>query len=392
MRTRPTRRFAGGLPVDHAPSFRPSARARLILPVVLSAIVQVPFGIVLVVRQPDIGVLGLALALLGPLLLFARRRWPGPTVVLIVAAALIEFVAIDVPRPPFVSLAFAIVSAVIHGARLWAWIAVVVAGMVALAFSIIDYREWIPAQVGATTFGVLLTFGFAEGMRARREQMAAYRVAQARHHEEQVQAERVRIARELHDVLAHSLSQINVQAGVGLHLMEKQPQLAAEALASIKESSKAALDEVRVVLGMLRSDNGGDLTAPLVPQPDLSRLPELVASFASHGLEVGLSVDPIDAPSAVQSAIYRIVQESLTNVSRHARAERAEVAIDIDDREYRVEIADDGTGMASDDASPGRGVLGMTERAELLGGSLTLSRSRLGGVLVTARIPREASA
>ncbi|MFZ2963239.1 MAG: sensor histidine kinase, partial [Rhodoglobus sp.] len=194
-----------------------------------------------------------------------------------------------------------------------------------------------------------------------------------------------RIARELHDVLAHSLSQINVQAGVGLHLMDAHPEKAKEALASIKDSSKSALDEVRSLLGVLRADNG-DLDAPLVPEPDLSRLPGLVDSVRTQGIEVAFSSTVDDAPKATQLAIYRIVQESLTNVVRHADATRARVGIRLDGGDILIEVADDGAGF-DPAAEGGRGLLGMHERAELLGGSLETGRSPLGGALVTARIP-----
>jgi signal transduction histidine kinase len=200
-----------------------------------------------------------------------------------------------------------------------------------------------------------------------------------------VQAERVRLARELHDVLAHSLSQINVQAGVGLHLMESQPQKAADALASIKLTSKTALDEVRSVLGILRSD--GDPDAPLVPEPDLARLPGLAASVTEQGVAVTIS-DGIGAPppAATQLAIYRIVQESLTNVLRHAHATAATVTLAETGGDYVVAIADDGTGTGQGDGS-GRGLLGMRERAELLGGTFSADRRTGGGFEVRVRIP-----
>ena len=135
-------------------------------------------------------------------------------------------------------------------------------------------------------------------------------------------------------MLAHSLSQINVQAGVGLHLMDKQPQQAAAALASIKEVSKTALDEVRSVLGILRSEDGADPGAPLVPEPDLSRLPGLAASVTAQGVTVELQNSlTAPPPAAAQLAIYRIVQESLTNVVRHAQATRATVSISADRRQ-----------------------------------------------------------
>ena len=201
----------------------------------------------------------------------------------------------------------------------------------------------------------------------------------------------MRIARELHDVLAHSLSQINVQASVGLHLMDKQPEKASEALASIKDTSKTALDEVRSVLGVLRAEGGQDPSAPLVPEPDLSRLAGLAASVTSQGVEVSLDNRIVDAPKAVQLAIYRIVQESLTNVVRHANAQTATVELDVVAGSYSVTIDDDGRGMPADEsANPsegGRGLLGMRERAELLGGTLETSDSPRGGVRVNASIP-----
>jgi signal transduction histidine kinase len=187
------------------------------------------------------------------------------------------------------------------------------------------------------------------------------------------QAERVRIARELHDVLAHSLSQINVQAGVGLHLMDRQPDKARDAQASIKETSKSALDEVRSVLGMLRAE-GAAIDAPLVPEPDLDRLPALVEG---SGLTVELDdrLAHAEVPGQVQLALYRIVQESLTNVSRHATGVTKVVAsLAREDDQYVVSVRDDGRGETASE-SGGRGLLGMRERAELLGGHLTAGPS-----------------
>jgi signal transduction histidine kinase len=204
----------------------------------------------------------------------------------------------------------------------------------------------------------------------------------------------VRIARELHDVLAHSLSQINVQAGVGLHLMDSQPDKAADALASIKETSKTALDEVRSVLGMLRSESG-DHSAPLVPEPDLSRLPALITQASTGAVTARLDdrLTHADVPAQIQLALYRIVQESLTNVSRHAHgATSVAVALRRDGARFLVEVRDDGTGAGSGphhtaSETGGRGVLGMRERAELLGGHLSAGPAAGGGFVVSAEIP-----
>jgi signal transduction histidine kinase len=279
------------------------------------------------------------------------------------------------------------VLAVVRGARIWAWTAVGGLWIGTVTAGLLLGVNWHPARIAVSTLGILATFGIAEAVRTRRDNVDRYRRAIAQRRQTEVQAERVRIARELHDVLAHSLSQINVQASVGLHLMDKQPEKASEALASIKETSKTALDEVRSVLGVLRAEGGQDPSAPLVPEPDLSRLPGLAASVTSQGVEVTLDNEVTEAPKAVQLAIYRIVQESLTNVVRHARATKATVDIRAEKTQYVVSVGDNGAGLGGKDPEGGRGVLGMRERAELLGGTLETGTAPLGGLLVTARIP-----
>jgi signal transduction histidine kinase len=376
---------------NRPPGFRFSARARLIVPAVVALLVQVPpalFWLVHLQNHTSTGYITVALALLGPLALLAARRFPGPVVAVVSAAACVDFLLADPTQgPPYIALAFAIVGAIARGARVWAWISVGVCWAATLVGGILIGLDWHPARIAATTLGILIVFGIGEGLRTRREHFDEYRRTIAQRKLTEVQAERVRIARELHDVLAHSLSQINVQAGVGLHLMDKQPEKAAEALASIKETSKTALDEVRSVLGVLRAENG-DPDAPLVPEPDLSRLPGLAASVTSQGVEVALSNSVDDAPQAVQLAVYRIAQESLTNVLRHANATRATVDVRAEAGNYLVMVADNGTGMG-DDSDSGRGLLGMRERAELLGGTLEVARAPQGGVLITARIPKK---
>jgi signal transduction histidine kinase len=144
------------------------------------------------------------------------------------------------------------------------------------------------------------------------------------------------------------------------------------------------------VLGVLRAEDGQDPSAPLVPEPDFSRLVGLAASVTSQGVEVSLTNAITDAPKAVQLATYRIVQEALTNVVRHAHATRATVDISLAERTYLIAIADDGRGVANErDLTSGRGLLGMRERAELLGGTLEVTRSPLGGLLVLVAIPQK---
>jgi signal transduction histidine kinase len=322
---------------------------------------------------------------IGPIALAFARRYPGPVIAVTAAAAATAMIFGGQDWPPYVALGFAIISAIVRDARIWAWISVGVAWLTTLVWALASGVVWQPLRIAAVTLGILLVFGLGEGLRARSEQFAEFRRAAAERRSSEMQAERVRLARELHDVLAHSLSQINVQAGVGLHLMESQPHKAAEALASIKLTSKTALDEVRSVLGILRAD--GDPDAPLVPEPDLSRLPGLAASVTEQGVAVTID-DTIAAPppAATQLAIYRIVQESLTNVLRHAKAATATVSLSEASGDYVVAVADNGTGTEQGDGS-GRGLLGMRERAELLGGAFSAGRRADGGFEVRARIP-----
>jgi signal transduction histidine kinase len=329
----------------------------------------------------------LALAMVGPLALIAARRFPGPVVAVVSLAAALDLFVNPHGGPPYVALAFAIISAIVRGARVWAWVSVGVGWIAAVGAAVmLNREEFTPGRIAATTLGILIVFGIGEGIRGRREQAAEYWRLAGEREQSEVQAERVRIARELHDVLAHSLSQINVQAGVGLHLMDRQPDKAAEALASIKETSKAALDEVRSVLGALRSD--GNTDAPLVPEPGLDRLPALVAAI--RGVDVTLDNRIGDAPKSVQLALFRIAQESLTNVTRHADATHATVRLWVEDGAYRIEVVDDGAGTStSASETGGRGLLGMRERAELLGGHLSAGPADGGGFRVSATIPME---
>ncbi|WP_309708872.1 sensor histidine kinase [Pseudolysinimonas sp.] len=377
------------------PDWRAPKWVTLWVPVIVSFVIQ---GLAAgwTIRVGDyapreaLGILGLALV--GPLALIGARRFPGPVVAVISLAGALDLFVNANGGPPYVALAFAIVSAIVRGARVWAWASVGACWVATVGAAVMLGREdWTPGRIASTTLGILIVFGIGEGIRSRRDRAAEYwRLARQREQSE-VQAERVRIARELHDVLAHSLSQINVQAGVGLHLMDRQPDKAAEALASIKETSKSALDEVRSVLGALRSEGNAD--APLVPEPGLDRLPALVGAI--RGVEVTLDDRIGDAPKAVQLAMFRIVQESLTNVTRHADATHATVRLWTEAGAYRVEVVDDGAGStAPASETGGRGLLGMRERAELLGGHLSAGPAHSGpaedgGFRVSATIPME---
>jgi signal transduction histidine kinase len=275
----------------------------------------------------------------------------------------------------------------------------------AIASLVIGYLVsfWPPWQVGepghaslAAGLGIgawLITLlAVAELIRMRGQRAAAA----ARSREDQLQRraseERVRIARDLHDVLAHNISVINVQANTALHLMDRQPERAREALTSIHDVSKQALAELRTVLGVLRAD--GD-EPPRAPSPGLAQLGELVSAVRGTGLDVHVAVqgEQRPLPSDVDVASYRIVQEALTNASRHSASRAAEVLVS-----YRAE----GVLLQVDDLGPaqlrlavngrpgsgsGRGITGMTERAQALGGTLSAGRRSDGGFRVQAWLP-----
>lgn len=361
-------------------------------PVIISLLAQLPASIWIAANHWLPGWRGLAtllLALVGPLALIGARRFPGPVVAVVAAAASADLFVNTLAGPPYLALAFAIVSAIVRGARVWAFASVAVAWAGTIALGLTWGYSWQPGRVAAVTLGILIVLGVGEWIRTRRDRWIQQRERWERRQQTEVQAERVRIARELHDVLAHSLSQINVQAGVGLHLMDRQPEKAAEALQSIKETSKTALEEVRSVLGVLRSEDGRDPDAPLLPEPDLSRLPALAESLRDDGVAVILDDRVTGAPKPVQLALYRIVQEALTNVRRHSTAKRVEVRLAEETGAYRLVVRDDGVARRDAEApeSGGRGLLGMRERAELLGGHLTAGPATGGGFEVRAEIP-----
>jgi signal transduction histidine kinase len=337
--------------------------------VVLSAVVQlVGAGAILRGGPPHpIHVVTFALALAGPLVLIGARRFPGPVAVStgVLAVVSMLFAAGGGPLP--LAFAFGLAGAVVRGAGVWAWASLAGAWAAVFAVSVVGGAvPWPPPRLIGTALGLVLAVGLGELVASRRARVAAFRAAASRRRQSAAEEERMRIARELHDVLAHSLSQINVQAGVGLHLADTQPDKAIEALATIKAASKTALDDVRSVLGVLRAE--GD--APLAPQAGVGSVAELVASTDVPGARVVLddALASLEVPAPVGAAAYRIVQESLTNVVRHGSGvTRVEVRLAREGGDgIRVEVRDDGREA---DFEPGRGLTGMRERVEQLGGS-----------------------
>jgi signal transduction histidine kinase len=382
----------GRAPWDGRPErFRPPPGVVLLAPVVISLLVQVPAAIAIAawlrVGWPA-GLGMVALAAIGPLALLGSRRYPGPTVAVVSAAALADLLTGPDVGPPYVALAFAIVLAVARGAVAWAIVSVVVAWVAAIALGAVIGLDWHPFRIAITTLLLAGCFGIGAFVRVRRERAAQWRAEAARRRQTAEERERVRIARKLHDVIGHALSQINVQASVGLHLMDRDPEQARTALAAVKETSKTALEEVRSVLGVIR--NEGD--APLAPQAELAELPRLVAGVRAPGFEAEF-VDRLDGAvpaRAAQFAAYRIAQEALTNVVRHAGATSAVVAAERVGDELVLTVDDDGSGIGEpgvDGLDEGSGILGMRERAALLGGVVEVGPSVRGGTRVTARLP-----
>ena len=203
--------------------------------------------------------------------------------------------------------------------------------------------------------------------------------------ERRLTEERLRIAREVHDVVAHGIVAINVQAGVAAHLLDHDTEQAREALLHIKRTSGEALNDLRATLGILRD---ATKPAPVGPAAGLEDLEAVASRLRAAGVDVSVDVDTVGAvPTAVHSASYRIVQEALTNVLRHAHAHAASVVVRADDDLLTLVVADDGTGSEQLTGGAGAGVRGMRERAEALGGTLHAGPAADGGWRVEATLP-----
>jgi signal transduction histidine kinase len=247
---------------------------------------------------------------------------------------------------------------------------------------------------GVAAWLIALT-AFGEVVRVRRAYVTAERRRAAEEeaaHEEaerrRAGEERLRIARELHDVLAHHISLMNVQASVGLELMDSNPEQARTALSAVKQASREALGELRGVLAVLKGDGE---SAPRTPTPGLGDLDELVARASTAHLAVRLERDDAvrDLPGPVGLAAYRIVQESVTNAVRHSGASLVTVRLSVTDGALRVAVEDDGRGPSAVATSPsgGHGLRNMRERASALGGTLTAGARPGGGFRVVAVLP-----
>jgi signal transduction histidine kinase len=332
---------------------------------------------------------GWALALLvtAVLSLLARSRRPV-AVLAFTAAATAAYFGMGYPHgPAFLALVVAAVNAVGRGHRRATW---ALLGGVWLAFVVLDQTVSPDPQTWPDQLSLLLWLGVlvgvAELVRARGERRTELRRRQEEAQRRLASEERLRIARELHDVLAHNVSLINVQASTALHLIDQEPERARTALAAIKEASKETLQELRATVGALRADGEA---APRSPTAGLARLDDLVAQSAAVGLHVDIAREGVvrPLPARVDLAAFRIVQEALTNVRRHSRAGAATVTLQYADRSLRIAVMDAGPAADGGSGEEGHGVRGMRERVSALGGSLQAGARGGGGFAVTAVLP-----
>ncbi|MBE3010557.1 sensor histidine kinase [Microbispora sp. NEAU-D428] len=361
------------------------------------------YAFVLVVNSRDVHhPAAWALIAVMTLPLVVRRRWPLP-VFCLVAVASVAAMALGVAREPLAAAAYALYPvALTTRRRRWEPTAAIGALTVgALLLAVLggvaadpEVRRIVETVVlGSLALGGAWTIGRA--VRERRA-YAARRAEQAAEHA--VTEERLRIAREMHDVVSHTLSLIGVKAGVAAHVADRRPEEALEALRVIETTSRQALTEMRHMLGVLRTAPGADTgadtgagTGALSPAPGLAALPDIAERAAAAGVRVELDVRVTDGLSpALELAVHRIVQEAVTNVVRHAAPAACRVLIDDEAGQVRVEVTDDGPGRRVLPAGPpGHGLIGMRERVTAYGGVFTAGPLPGGGFRVLARLPLE---
>jgi signal transduction histidine kinase len=351
----------------------------------------------------------LTFLLCSPILLL--RRWPAPVLALAAVAAGLTIALGNVPLPLTVTLGLATYFVASRlPRRVSVPIAVAAAAILggALVYAAVTVETAPVVGQALAGFLPLATAWFiGDSVAARRrylaglaEQAERKRAAEAERAQQEVREERVRIARELHDVVAHTLTVMTVQAGVGRRLMAKRPEEAGLALESIEMIGRTAQDELRVVLGLLRDEEVG--AAALAPAPGLVDLKELAEHVRASGTPVELRTSGTDRQlsPALELSVYRVVQEALTNVVKHAPGARATVDLAVSDDRVRIEVADDGgtAGRSPGEdgppgsPGPGHGIVGMRERIGAFGGWLVAGPRADRGFRVLAEVPIEGAA
>jgi signal transduction histidine kinase len=338
--------------------------------------------------------LGVVAAIAIALPLLWRHRAPQTVLGLVIAGV---FACMATLKPGWTVVAVsavAIYSVALHGHRLRTLVTAGCVVAVTAGVMAVFSDEGLFSSDALIRVGILLmALVLGDAVRSRRAVVEAAALREAdlerRRREEadrRLADERLRIAQEVHDVVAHAMVAINVQAGVAAHVLHKRPGQAETALTEIKRVSGAALDDLRATLGLLRDQNA---SAPVHPTRVLSEVPDLAAPLRAAGVQVDVDVRGPEerVPSAVGAAAYRIVQEALTNVLRHADASSAAVSVAIGARSVEIDVRNDGTATAPVVNGAGTGLRGMAERAEALGGRVEAGSLPEGGWQVHAVLP-----
>ncbi|MFF3753999.1 sensor histidine kinase [Streptomyces sp. NPDC002018] len=346
------------------------------------------------------GALSVVLMVLTAGALVFRRRAPMPVLLCVGGMTVVELIAVQPPAPVVLSTVIALYTVAAHTDRPTTWrvglATMTVLTAVAMVFSSgVWYAQenlvifaWT-GMASAAGDAVRSRRDFIQAIRDRAERAERTREEEARR---RVAEERLRIARDLHDVVAHHIALVNVQAGVASHVMDRRPDQAKEALAHVREASRSALDELRATVGLLRQS--GDPAAPTEPAPGLQHLDGLLDTFRNAGLPVVFAANgaehPTRLPAAVDLVAYRIIQEALTNVRKHAGpAAKAEVSVVRVGATVEITVLDDGEGTGEPADGGGHGLLGMRERVTALGGTLTAGPRYGGGFRIQAILPLE---
>jgi signal transduction histidine kinase len=344
-------------------------------------------------------VLGGLVLLAGCGTLVFRRRWPRAVLAATVVCALCYFVVGPSHGPATFVVVVAMYTVTLAVDRRTALVLGGAATVVlAVGNVVLAGGNGVDPNSLLNIVAIGLAFALGDAVRNRRAYLAeamerARRAEESREQEarRRVAEERLRIARDLHDVVAHHIALINVQAGVGAHLLDSDPEQARIALTHIRRASRSALDELSATVGLLRQPD--DPRAPTDPIVGLARLDELIAGLAGCGLRVDREVTGTVAelPTALDVTAYRIVQEALTNVHKHARTDSARLRLGVAAGTIRIVVDDDGAAAGKADQHPptvaGHGVLGMRERAAAVGGSLSAGPRAGGGFRVEALLP-----
>jgi signal transduction histidine kinase len=333
-------------------------------------------------------------AIAGPIAV--RRRWPLPVLLVVMAAVVLALVFGVIPvvaiGAPLIALALVLYVVGFTQARRTSAITLV-SSLVTFASAVgVSVLLHLPSEpfsdiiAGIGLGWLFMAIGWALGFTARVRREYAERAAEQAVNQA-VADERLRIARELHDIVAHSMSLIAVKAGIGNHVAQDRPAEAREALRAIESASRGSLAEMRHLLGVLRSEVDG---MELGPPPGLAALPDLAARAAAAGVTVELDVPESpelpEGSEGIGLAVYRIVQEAVTNVVRHAAPARCTVSVSIEDGSVRVEVCNDGPVVRLENRA-GHGLIGMRERVAMYGGTFSAGPREAGGFLVSATIP-----